>query len=64
LLSLDRVGWLIVSAAWLLGSFGSGALLALLYKRLHPELSYHRLWAFWTVVVSVVAAVVLALGLV
>ncbi len=62
--AIGRLDWLIVSAAWLIGAFGSSALLALLYKRLHPELSYHKLWAFWAVVVSVVAALCFALGIV
>jgi hypothetical protein len=59
-----RVAWLIVSAAWLAGSFGSAAVLALLYRRLHPELSFYKLWAFWTIVVSALAAALFALGLV
>jgi hypothetical protein len=58
-----RLGWLVVSIAWLIGAFGSSALLALLYKQLHPELSFHRLWAFWAVIVSIVAALIFALGL-
>lgn len=61
---IGRVDWLIISAAWLIGAFGSSALLALLYKRLHPDLSYYKLWAFWAVVVSVVAALGFAFGLV
>lgn len=59
---MSRSGWLIVSAVWLVASFGSAALLATLYRQLHPELSFHKLWAFWTVVLSVVAAVVFAFG--
>ena len=58
-----QAGWFLVALAWLVGSFGGGALLAALYKRLHPALSFHRLWALWTVVLSVLAAVVFALGL-
>lgn len=56
--------WLIIGAVWLACAFGGSALLALLYKRLHPELSYYKLWALWAVVVSVLAAVVFATGLV
>lgn len=59
----DQKGWLIVAAAWLVCSFGSGALLAILYKRLHPSLSFHRLWAFWTVATSLLAAVLYLVGL-
>jgi hypothetical protein len=60
----DQNGWLIIAAAWLICSFGSGALLATLYKRLHPSLSFHRLWAFWTVVTSLLAAVLYLIGLI
>lgn len=60
----SRSDWLIISAVWLVAAFGTGAALAWLYKRLHPSLSFHKLWAFWTVIVSVVAALVFALGLV
>jgi hypothetical protein len=56
--------WLVVCIVWLLASFGTSALLARLYKRLHPELSFHKLWAFWTVLVSLTAALVLATGLI
>lgn len=55
----STLAWLVVSIAWLVGAFGSGYLLARLYKRLHPELSMHKLWAFWTVLVSVIAAIIL-----
>lgn len=61
---LGRLGWLAVSVAWLAGAFGSSAILAFLYKRLHPGLSFYKLWAFWAVVVSVVAALAFAFGIV
>jgi hypothetical protein len=51
---------LLVVFAWLLGGFGGGAALAWLYKRLHPTLSFYKLWAFWTMVLSGVTAVILA----
>ncbi|HET6230846.1 MAG TPA: hypothetical protein VFE05_12305 [Longimicrobiaceae bacterium] len=53
-------GWLVIGAAWMLGSFGSGAALAWLYKRLHPDLAFYKLWAFWTAVLGGAAALVLA----
>ncbi len=59
---LGQLGWLAVSVAWLIGSFGSSALLALLYRRLHPELSFYKLWAFWAVVVSLLALGIFTLG--
>lgn len=48
-------------AAWGMGSLGSGAALAWLYKRLHPSLAFYKLWAFWTTVVSLIGALILAL---
>jgi hypothetical protein len=54
----SRAAWLIVSAVWLACAFGGGALLARFYRRLHPSLSFHKLWAAWTVVLSLVAALV------
>ena len=52
--------WVVVGAAWMLGSFGSGAALALLYKRLHPELAFYKLWALWSAVTGGAVALVLA----
>jgi hypothetical protein len=60
----DRASWLIISVVWLGGAFGTAALLAMLYRRIHPELGFYQLWAFWTIVVSVIAALVFAFGLV
>jgi hypothetical protein len=60
----DRLHWAILGVVWLVSAFGSAALIAALYRRLHPELSFYRIWAFWTVLVSVTAALVLALDLV
>lgn len=56
--------WLIVGAAWMLGTFGGGWLLAWLYKRLHPSLSFYKLWAFWSSLLGGTVAMILALGLV
>ena len=53
---------LAVLAAWAVGSLGSAAALAWLYRRLHPSLSFYKLWAFWTMVLSLVAALLLAIG--
>jgi hypothetical protein len=53
-----RGAWLVVSAVWLACAFGGGALLARLYRRLYPSLSFHKLWAAWTTVLSLVAALV------
>ena len=57
-------GWLVVAAAWLLGAFGGGWLLAWLYKRLYPELAFYKLWAMWTTVLAGAAALVMGWGLI
>ena len=56
--------WLIVGAAWLVGTFGGGWVLAWLYKRLHPELAFYKLWALWSAVLGGTVALLLAFGLV
>ncbi|HVG43167.1 MAG TPA: hypothetical protein VM890_00500 [Longimicrobium sp.] len=56
--------WLPLAAAWLLGAFGGGAALAWLYKRLHPQLAFYKLWALWTTVLGAVVALMLVFGLV
>jgi hypothetical protein len=59
---MSQLGWLIVSLVWLIAAFGSGAALAWFYRRMYPSLSFYKLWALWTTLLSVVAAVVFALG--
>jgi len=61
---LGRLQWMLIGIVWIVAAFGSGAALAYLYRRLYSGLSFYKLWAFWTVVVSVVALVVFALGLI
>jgi hypothetical protein len=56
------LAWLVLAAAWMVGAFGGGAMLALLYKRLHPELAFYKLWAFWTMILSGVAVLIIARG--
>jgi hypothetical protein len=58
------LGWLPVALAWFAGAFGGGAALAWLYKRLHPQLAFYKLWATWTTVLGTVVALLLAFGLV
>jgi hypothetical protein len=40
---IEGAGWLIVGLAWMVGTFGCGWVLAWLYKRLHPSLSFYKL---------------------
>ncbi len=55
--------WLIIGTAWMIGTFGSGAMLAWMYKRFFPELAFYKLWAFWSAIIAGAAALVLAMGI-
>jgi len=57
---LGALGWTLFAAAWMIGTFGGGAALAWLYKRLHPELAFYKLWALWSALLSGAAVLVLA----
>ena len=52
----------LLAAAWLACSIGGGALLALLAKRIHPGLSYRRLWVFYSGILAFTVAAVLAIA--
>ena len=56
--------FLAIAFAWMVGAFGGGAALAWLYKRLHPQLAFYKLWALWTAVLGAVVALLIILGLV
>ena len=56
--------WAIVAAAWMLGTFGGGWVLARIYKRLHPSLSFYKLWALWSMLLGGTVALVFAFGIV
>ena len=56
------IRFLPLAASWLLGAFGGGAALAWLYKRLHPELAFYKLWALWTTVLGALVALLLVFG--
>ncbi len=60
----DGGGWAVVGAAWFVGAFGGGWVLARLYKRLYPELAFYKLWAVCTAVLNGAAAVAFAFGVV
>ena len=61
---IEGAGWLVVGLAWCVGTFGCGWMLARLYKRLHPQLAFYKLWAFWSAVLGGVVALMFALGMV
>lgn len=53
------MGWALIAVAYLAGAFGGGWLLAWLYKRLHPELAFYKLWALWSMLLAGAATLVL-----
>jgi hypothetical protein len=57
---LGALGWLVLGTVWMICTFGGGAALAWLYKRLHPELAFYKLWAFWSAILSGAATLILA----
>ena len=52
--------WLALSLVWMACTFGGGAALAWLYKRLYPELAFYKLWAMWSAILAGAATLVLA----
>lgn len=54
------VGFL--AAVVLLLAVGGGALLATLALRIHPRLSFRRLWLFYSALLAVTTSVVLAIA--
>ena len=52
----------VLALVWVAAATGTGALLALLAKRLHPSLSFRRLWVFYSLLVAALTAVVLGVG--
>lgn len=57
------IQWLVIGVSWMLGTFGSGAALAWMYKRLYPELAFYKLWAFWSALIAGAAALVFAFAI-
>ena len=52
----------VLSAVWVAASTGTGFLLALLARRLHPGLSLIKLWFFYTVLMAVLVGIVFLIG--
>jgi hypothetical protein len=49
---------IVLLVVWVAAASASGFLLALLAKRIHPGLSLVKLWAFYTVLMATLVAVV------
>jgi len=47
---------------WLVAASGTGILLALLARRLHPSLSLVKLWFFYTLLMAFLVGFVFLLG--
>ncbi len=48
---------------WVGASLGGGALLALLAQRIHPRLSYRKMWVFYSGLLGVGAALFFVIGI-
>ncbi|MGW8268174.1 MAG: hypothetical protein ACWGSQ_17545 [Longimicrobiales bacterium] len=59
---MDLFSWAVLSLVWVAASSGTGFLLALLARRVHPSLSLRKLWSFYTVLMAVLVAFVLIVG--
>ena len=55
---MDPVSLLVLSVVWVAASSGSGFLLSSIAKRVHPGLSFRKLWGFYTVLMATLVAVV------
>lgn len=58
----DWLLYLVLLMLWAAAATGSGAVLALIAKRMHPGLSFRKLWVFYSVLTAVLVAVVLIAG--
>ena len=61
-MSLTAV-WGTLVGVWVLTSLVGGAALALLAKRIHPGLSWHRLWIVYSALLGFMVAVVMLIAL-
>ena len=59
---METYSLIVLLGVWTAASSGSGFLLALLAKRVHPGLSMVKLWLFYTVLMALLAAVVFLIG--
>jgi hypothetical protein len=55
---VEPLSLIVLSAVWMAASTGTGFLLALLAKRIHPGLSMVKLWLFYTGLMAFLVAAV------
>ncbi len=59
---MEPVTLLVLSGVWMAASSGTGFLLALLAKRIHPGLSLLKLWLVYTILMATLVAVVFVIA--
>ena len=62
IMNVEPVALAVLLALWVAASSGTGFLLALLARRIHPSLSLTKLWFFYTVLMASLVAVVFLVG--
>jgi hypothetical protein len=59
---MDPLPLTVLLVVWVAASMGTGFLLALMASRIHSGLSFPKLWAFYTVLMATLVAVVFLIG--
>ena len=59
---MDPYPLVVLLMVWVAASTGTGLLLALLASRIHRGLSFPKLWAFYSVLMATLVAVVFLIG--
>ncbi len=52
----------VLAGVWVVSSLGTGWILALLARRIHPALSLLKLWVFYSTLMAFLVAVVFLVG--
>lgn len=52
----------VLAGVWVASSLGTGWILALLARRIHPALSLLKLWVFYSILMAFLVAVVFLVG--
>lgn len=59
---MDPTSLIVMSLVWVASASGTGFLLALLARRIHPGLNLTRLWFFYTVLMAFLVGAVFLIG--
>lgn len=60
--SVDLMPLVVLSVVWVAAASGTGFLLALLARRVHPSLSLVKLWFFYTILMALLVAFILLIA--